>query len=138
MSISIYIKHLSFCHNILEAQVVNWHAEIGTTASFLYKGIKLQDSRIQRLEIARKRQIAIQLHHIRDALDPERSWTNGTLQRLQELMREEIEAQESDKVAIEQDCAIALESSTCDEEIYESTKAVVKKDWNVTKHVLTK
>ncbi len=58
----------------------------------MYKGLEVQNHRITKLELARKRQLTIQLLQARITLDPEVSVADGSVKKLKQKLQEEVAA----------------------------------------------
>ena len=94
------IRNLSYRHKKLEAGQECLEMEVVVRMNQLFRGFELHHNRLERLEAARERQMAIQIQHIQLTLDPAAAKDNGTLAKLEKLVNKEIKCAEEDRKAL--------------------------------------
>ena len=88
-------------------QVEAGHEHLETSVALklneLFCCFEFHHNRLERLEAARERHLAIQMHNLQITLDPNATRKDGTLDSLKEMLQKETEILAQDSEALEND-----------------------------------
>jgi hypothetical protein len=97
------VRHLSYRHKKVEVGQECLETSIALKFNQLFRCFEVHHNRLERLEAARDRHLAIQLQHLHYTLDPVAAEQDGTLDSLKKLLRQESKVSVKDKHALAQD-----------------------------------
>ncbi len=109
------IRNLLYCHKKLKAGQECLEMGVILKMNQLFWCFELHHNRLERLEAARERHVAIQLQHIQLTLDPAAAQQNGTQKTLEKMVNREISRTAEDKKVFENNYHRTFESSNEDE-----------------------
>jgi hypothetical protein len=102
------VRQLSYRHKKVEVGQECLEMSVALKLNQLFRCFEVHHNRLERLEEARDRHLAIQLQHLHYTLDPVAAEKDGTLTSLKKLLSKESKASVKDKAALKEDI-IALE-----------------------------
>ena len=97
------LRNLSYRHKKVEVGLECLETSVALQLNQLFRCFEFHHNRLERLEAAQDRQVAIQLKHMQLTLDPEAAQKDGTLASLQKLINKELCYSTSDKDLLEKD-----------------------------------
>ena len=120
------VRQLSYRHKKVEVGQECLEAAVALKLNQLFRCFEFHHNRMERLEAARERHLAIQMQHLHYTLDPVEAEKDGTLFSLKKLLGKEAKLTEKDKLTLDNDVA-KLEGEH--EEDKEYTEKQTKAGW---------
>ena len=103
------VRQLSYRHKKVEADQECLESSVALKLNELFRCFEVHHNRLERLEAARERHLAIQMHHLQITLDSNAARKDGTLESLKKMLQKETEILAQDSEALENDQVEAFE-----------------------------
>jgi hypothetical protein len=112
------IRNLSYRHKKVEAGLECLETAVALQLNTLFRCFELHHNRLERLEAANERQVAIQTKHLQLTLDPVAAQRDGTFSTLKKLLTQELHQARQDKILLETERAAVFEGTHEEDQDY--------------------